>query len=140
MQLTKNFKLEEFYYSDTTKIKGINNNPSTKEIINIVRLADNCLQKIREHFNSPVTITSGFRCEKLNTAISRADNSQHLSGEAADFVVKGYTIAQVIEWCRKNLLFDQLINEKDEWVHISFNIFKNRKEVLKYNGKNYTKI
>lgn len=44
---------------------------------------------IREHFNAPVTINSGCRCVKHNTAVGGANKSKHLEGIAADIVVKG---------------------------------------------------
>lgn len=140
MQISKNFKLEEFYASDTAKAKGIDNSPTIDAVINIVRLCDNCMQKIRDHFAHPVVISSGYRCSKLNSAVGGVANSQHCKGAAADFSVSGYSISEVIQWCRNNLIFDQLINEKNQWVHISYNIFGNRKEVLKYDGKTYIKI
>ncbi len=140
MQLTKNFTYEEFYASDTALKKNINNTPPTSAVVNIVRLADNCMQKIRNHFGVAVIITSGYRCPRLNSAVGGAAKSQHTTGEACDFVVKGVSIEKVIAWCRGNLEFDQLINEKGQWVHISFSSTKNRREVLKFDGKNYSKI
>jgi hypothetical protein len=88
-------------------------------------------------------ISSGFRCVKLNNAIGGVPNSQHVTGRACDFTVKGYTVKQVFDWCRNpanGLVFDQLINEKNQWVHISFNINANRKETLVYDGKIYKAI
>ena len=42
------------------------------------------LEKIREHFGVPVTVTSGYRCAEHNKDIGGAPKSQHLLGRAAD--------------------------------------------------------
>ena len=47
------------------------------------------LERIREHFGKPVTITSGIRCTSHNAAVDGASRSQHLYGTAADIKVKG---------------------------------------------------
>ena len=74
-------------------------------------------------------ITSGFRNKKVNALANGKPNSQHLKGMAADFVVKGMTPAQIIDFIVKsNIEYDQLINEYNKWVHISFNKGKNRKQ------------
>lgn len=140
MQLTKNFKLEEFYKSDTAKARKIDNTPTTEAIVNITRVVDNCMQKIRDYFGVPVIITSGYRCQRLNQAVGGAADSQHLTGQAVDFVIPGFTPAQIADWCRNNLVFDQLILEEGGWVHISFSATKNRREVLMFDGRNYSKI
>lgn len=46
------------------------------------------LEDVREHFNTPVIITSGCRCWYNNQKAGGATNSKHLKGNAADFVVK----------------------------------------------------
>lgn len=140
MQLSEYFKLEEFTNSDTAKNKGINNTPDTQVLINIVRLHDNTLYKLRKNLGHPVIITSGYRCKALNTAVGGAANSQHLTGEAADFVVQGQTNGAVFNWCKKNLEFDQLILEQSGsscWVHISYKFNGNRRQALKFDGKKY---
>lgn len=47
------------------------------------------LTEIREHYNSPVTINSGYRCKEHNAKIGGAPSSRHVEGDAADFTVKG---------------------------------------------------
>ena len=47
------------------------------------------LTKIREHFERPVTITSGNRCKIHNTNVGGEKGSMHTKGIAADFKVEG---------------------------------------------------
>ena len=77
-------------------------------------------------------ITSGYRCKKLNELVNGAKNSPHLRGCAADFIVKEMPIKDVVEIIsNSNIPFDELINEYDKWVHISFVKGKNRRKILK---------
>jgi peptidoglycan hydrolase-like protein with peptidoglycan-binding domain len=48
-------------------------------------------EKVRKHFNAPVTIISGLRCQKHNASeeVKGVANSQHMYGEAADIYVRG---------------------------------------------------
>lgn len=42
------------------------------------------LQKLRNLWGKPIKISSGFRCEKHNTLVGGAKDSQHLKGKAGD--------------------------------------------------------
>lgn len=58
------------------------------------------LEMIRKHFNTPITITSPYRCQTHNSRIGGAAGSRHSKGDAADIVVKGVaprTVAQYAE-------------------------------------------
>lgn len=141
MKLSEYFNLSEFEYSSTAFIMHIDNTIPKDFLMNVVRLHDNILYPLRKATGCPVNISSGYRCDKLNKVISKAKNSQHSEAKAADFVVKGQSNLSVINWIRKNCEFDQLILEKvngQEWIHVSYNFGKNRKQVLHYDGKSYT--
>ena len=56
------------------------------------------LQKIREHFNAPITITSAYRCTTHNSRVGGATGSRHTKGDAADIVVKGVAPAEVAKY------------------------------------------
>ncbi|EOH2540774.1 YcbK family protein [Campylobacter jejuni] len=56
------------------------------------------LCEIREHFDSPVTINSGYRCPEHNARVGGAKTSQHAVGSAADFVVKGVKTKDVYDY------------------------------------------
>ena len=53
------------------------------------------LQAIREHFNKPITITSGYRTAAHNKSVGGAKSSQHLLGRAADIQVADTTVEAV---------------------------------------------
>jgi len=55
------------------------------------------LEKIREHFDQPVTINSGCRCEARNRMVDGKPGSFHLKGRAADIMVKNIPPALVAE-------------------------------------------
>lgn len=56
------------------------------------------LETIREHYNKPVTITSAYRCPTHNSTVSKAKNSYHTRGQAADFTVSGVTPREVAKY------------------------------------------
>ena len=119
-----NFTMSELLNSDEAKKYGINNIPNDKQILdNLLVLITECLQPIREYIGKPMIVTSGYRCQTLNSlpTIKGAKNSEHLKGCAADFVIKGMTPKQVIELIQKSgIEYRQLINEYDLWTHISY--------------------
>ncbi|EDJ5813826.1 serine/threonine protein kinase [Salmonella enterica] len=47
------------------------------------------LEDVREHFGKPVIINSANRCPTHNKRVGGASKSVHLTGKAADIVVKG---------------------------------------------------
>ena len=47
------------------------------------------LQQLRDHYQQPITISSGHRCQAHNSTVGGSPASQHLTGQAADFAVNG---------------------------------------------------
>lgn len=56
------------------------------------------VQKIRDHFGKPITVTSGYRCPIHNKRIGGATGSRHSKGDAADIVVQGVTPREVAQY------------------------------------------
>lgn len=131
MKITDNFSLEEFTRSEYATRNNIENKPDEDQIYNIVSLCKNTLQPLRNIVKKIVHISSGFRCELLNKKIKGAKNSQHTKGEAADIWVVGMSTIDIMKTVIENRIpFDQMINEFNEWVHISFNRWDNRGNVF----------
>ena len=144
MNLSKNLSLAEMTRSESAKRSGIKNEPTAEHLNNMKKLAVNVFQPIRDHFNTPIHISSGYRSLALNKAIKGSLSSQHCSGEAIDIDMDntGITNAQIFNWIKDNLSFDQLIwefgtDKNPDWVHVSFESNgKQRKQVLKATKKN----
>lgn len=125
-----NFKISELIYSEKAIKNNINNMPDINSLDNMLDLIVYCLQPIRDYIKKPIIITSGFRNKEVNKLVKGVENSQHTKGQAVDFHINGLTISKTIELVKKSgVEFDQLINEHNNWVHISFVKNKNRKEI-----------
>jgi zinc D-Ala-D-Ala carboxypeptidase len=128
MQLSKNLSLTEVTNSNTAKRKGISNQPTEEHLVALKSLAENIFQPIREHFGTPIWVSSGYRSEALNKAIGGSKTSQHCKGEALDLDMDGKgspTNAEIFYYIKDNLPFDQLIwefgtNTNPDWVHVSY--------------------
>ena len=83
------------------------------------------LEKIREHFNAPVTITSGVRCKTHNTNVGGASSSQHLKGTAADIKVKGVAPEKVAAYA-ETLLKTGGIGRYSTFTHVDVRTTKSR--------------
>lgn len=131
MQLSKNFNLDEFTQSDSAKRMGISNEPTPEVIANLQLLVTNVLQPLRTALGRSVTVSSGYRSPLVNKAVGGVKTSQHSEGKAVDIVVDGVVPYDVVEVLLKlNIPFDQVINEFNDWTHISFDQDINRKQVL----------
>ena len=142
MNLSKNFSLKELTASQTAARKGIDNTPSPTHQDNLKSLCTSILQPIRDHFSQVVTVSSGYRSEKLCLAIGSKITSQHAKGEAADFEIFGVSNKELADYINEHLDYDQLILEywkesdpNSGWVHCSYvtpNDFgQNRNQYLK---------
>ena len=59
------------------------------------------LETVRAKFKSPITITSGCRCESYNEKIGGSYGSKHKQGIAADIVIKGVDPSDVYRYLNK---------------------------------------
>lgn len=89
MKITKNFKVEEFRCKD-----------GSDKILIDADFVVKKLQKIREHFGSPVTINSAYRTESYNKKVGGAKSSYHMKGQAFDIVVSGHTPLEVAQFAQ----------------------------------------
>jgi peptidoglycan hydrolase-like protein with peptidoglycan-binding domain len=129
-RLSANFTLAELLHSDTAISHGLPNVPDQAAVANLRRLAVKVLQPIRDKFG-PVWITSGYRSSAVNAAVGGARNSQHTTGEAADFSVVGVSQEEVRQWIVANVPFDQLILYRSGRFHISHSATRTRRQVLR---------
>jgi hypothetical protein len=90
-------------------------------------LAENIFEPLRMWVKGPIKINSFFRGPELNKAIGGSSKSQHCQGRAID-IDDSYghkTNAEMYEWIKKNLDFDQMIwefgtDDNPNWVHVSY--------------------
>lgn len=85
-KVSEHFKAQEFQCKD-----------KTDGILIATELIDT-LEKIRNYFNAPVIINSGYRTPSWNSKVNGASNSYHCKGMAADIVVKGHSSKEVAKY------------------------------------------
>lgn len=149
MKLSKNLSLKEVTKSNTATRRGIDNTPLSHHLNNLELIAVNIFQPIRDHFKTPIGVSSGYRSLELNKAIGGSKTSDHCKGLALDLdadLFGGVTNKQIFEFIRDNLEFKQLIWEYGDengpaWVHVSYDKNNNKKQVLKaVKGKGYINL
>lgn len=113
----KYFTPEEFQCKCGCKTNGIDH-----ELVKI-------LEKVREHFGRPVTVTSGVRCPTHNARVGGVSNSEHVYKRAADFVVSGVSPRTVANYLETLLPNTGGIGVYSGWVHVDV-----RKAKARWNG------
>lgn len=170
INLSKNITKNEFIRSNSLiKYNAIHNTNfknemNEQQLKNTILLCNLILQPVRDYYNAPLVVTSGFR-GKLVDGLIRTDNlhqpvdkiellskeSQHKQGCAGDFYIKSVDHKKVFDDIISGKIriasipiicfIDQIIFEqvKSTWIHASISSdFKPRKDILKFNGLNYS--
>lgn len=137
MRLTKNFTLAELTKSATAQRLGFDEQYTPDGIIisNLTYLAANVLEPIRGQFG-PFTVTSGYRCKRLNDHVGSTDASFHRHGMAVDIDLGGRN-KELLEFIKKNLPYTELINEypdkngNPDWVHVALAKGREKEKIFK---------
>ena len=95
----------------------------------IRRLCKEILQPIRDKYGHAITVTSGYRCPKLNAAIGGVKSSQHLLGEAADIKCTATSKAKLFNIIKDmiksgeikvgQLIWEYGTKKEPNWIHVS---------------------
>lgn len=128
----KNFSPEEFFASQTAGERNIRNYTEEPAILANLNIVASKMQEIRNLLDEPIRINSGYRCLDLNRAVGSKDTSQHILGQACDFVCPDFGTPQQIVDClmKNNIEVDQCLME-GSWVHIS---------IVKHNRNQYASL
>ena len=87
--ISPNFKIKEFACQD-----------GTDTIVLHTDFIIDKLQKIRTHFNAPITINSAYRNPTHNKKVGGSSNSYHVKGRAFDIVVKDIAPNEVAKYAQ----------------------------------------
>jgi len=125
--ISKHISYKEATRSLTAIRLGLENKPNEYELSNMIGVAENIFEPLREWVNDPIKVNSFFRSIELNEAIGGSARSQHCQGRAIDIddTYGHATNAEMFHWVKENLNFDQMIwefgtDENPDWVHISW--------------------
>ena len=130
VQDMKYFSITEFTRSDTAIRLGIDNTAPLEIRNNIRLMVETVLDRIRQDWGSPIIISSGYRCDKLNKAVGGAENSGHKYGFCCDMQVSGGALRLrkfadcVKKWMEDHQMkYDEIIYESSGgvvWLHFSW--------------------
>ena len=137
--ISKHISFKEATISRTATRLDIDNEPNKEQLTNMKLVAEEVFEPLRKWAGGPIKINSFFRSPKLNKAIGGSGKSQHCKGYAIDLddTFKHKTNAEMFNWIKDNLDFDQMIWEfgndnNPNWVHVSYVSKKeNRNRCLK---------
>ena len=143
MKLTPHFTLGEMTASKSHP--EVKNEPTEPQIMNLITVCQ-WLEKLRTEFNDryaegkelPIIINSGFRSKMLNYVVGGEQDSNHLTGCAADIRCKDCTQAvryaalliELFQKAKKD--WDEIIIEKKRvtfWLHFAVRPERNRCKV-----------
>ncbi len=132
MKISTYFSSEEATTSVTALVNRIHNQPSYEEW-DTIKIVAAKMDKVREFLGNPIHVNSWFRCRALNDILSKVPHSQHIKGEAVDFICPGFgdttEIFNALLPKLEEFEIDQLILEGSgtrSWIHISFAVIPAR--------------
>lgn len=120
--MTEHFSREEFRSKDGAYFP--------KQVQDNLKILAEQLEVLREHFQKPITINSGYRSPEHNEKIGGSKKSQHLLGKAADVVIEGISpdeVADAIEFLIENKMMKQGgLGRYDSFTHYDIRGKKSR--------------
>jgi len=137
--ISKHVSYKEGVYSITATRLGIDNTPEDDQLYFMELIAEKVFEPLREWVGGPIKINSFYRSPELNKAIGGSSKSQHCKGQAMDIddTLDKVTNAEMFNWIKENLDFDQMIwefgdDDNPNWVHVSYvSEEKNRNRCLR---------
>lgn len=134
----ENFSREELLRSETALRHNIVNEPHSPEHeanLHSVACFLQCLRDaLSEHYGRdvPISVSSGYRSEALNTLVRGSKRSAHSHGLAADFRAFTVSVEDVFNFIREHeslsQMVDQVIDEYGHWVHVGIRQPKTNKQ------------
>lgn len=134
----KYFTIGEMVRSETADRYGINNRCNKEQACNLIKLIGNVLDPLREAYGKPIIVTSGFRCQKLNTKVGGSATSHHMRGMAADIKAQNpkdnaklFYLVQELGLNYTQLIWEKGNNHNPAWVHVSYDEDDLKKQILR---------
>ena len=120
-------------------VKTCSEGVDTNIINNARRLAETCLEPVRNRINRPLIVNSWYRSRKYNALVGGKRTSQHIKGEAVDLRLDAdcwkIQLAQLVPLFKTYADYDQLIVESSptaHWLHVSHTVrHANRHQYLR---------
>lgn len=136
---TPHFSISELIKSDVATKKKIKNEPDETALNNLLALMYDILEPARKQLGAPIIVSSGYRCEKLNSAVGGVPNSQHLTGQAVDLVCTKRADKLELFKILSKMDVDQLLYETNkagtQWIHVSYKRDGNNRNYVNNNYK-----
>ena len=121
------FTIPELAHSLRAQACGIDNTPPASAVPLMVELITKVLDPIREKWQSPIYITSGYRCPLLNRKVGGVENSYHTRGMAADITAKSvfyntalYTELRILHAGGLIPLTECYLERQGLYIHVAF--------------------
>lgn len=118
LQLSKHFMLSDFIKSSIAAERGYDNCPNIHVISNLQQVCLNVLEPVVEQFGPHLHILAGYQCLEILHELELDLTSQHLTGQAVDFLVKLPGTKDSLEglmpvfgWMCDNISYDELFME-----------------------------
>lgn len=113
MQLTKNFKKDEFDSKDGAEMPI--------EVLENIKLLAKYVQLIRNEAGVSLVINSGYRSPQHNAKVGGVKNSYHVQGKASDLNPKGITPKQlydvILKLIKGGVIYNGGVGLYDTFVH-----------------------
>ena len=117
--ISAHFSWEE---ATVTSHRELDNTPTLVETPHLVLVFNEQMEQLRALFDCPIQVNSAYRSPAVNAAVGGAASSQHMKGQAVDWVplADGLVLKEAYRRVLESaIVYDQLIYEFGRWIHIS---------------------